>query len=95
VLKDPFGVTVDKDGNVYVTSHKSNRVVVLEPDGRQGRQILSSDDGLKEPSGIYFDKSKAESDGKLICLTRVVLLSSDNFIICIPLCSSYHNNTPL
>jgi DNA-binding beta-propeller fold protein YncE len=58
VLKDPFGVTVDKDGNVYVTSHKSNRVVVLEPDGRQGRQILRTDGGLKHPTGIYFDKSK-------------------------------------
>jgi hypothetical protein len=31
---------------------------VLEPDGKQGRQILSSDDGLKELTGIYFDKSK-------------------------------------
>jgi hypothetical protein len=31
---------------------------VLEPDGRHGRQILISDDGLKEPRGIYFNKSK-------------------------------------
>ena len=58
VLNYPFGVTVDKDGNVYVTSQISNRGVVLEPDGRQGRQILSTDGGLKSPSGIYFDKSK-------------------------------------
>ena len=58
VLNDPRGVTVDNDGNVYVTSCSSSSVVVLEPDGRQGRQILSSDDGLKEPRGIYFDKSK-------------------------------------
>ena len=57
VLKDPRGVTVDNDGNVYVTSCNSNSVVVIEPDGRQGRQILSSD-GLKDPTGIYFDKSK-------------------------------------
>jgi outer membrane protein assembly factor BamB len=58
VLKDPSGVTVDNDGNVYVTTYSSNSVVVIEPDGRQGRQILSSDDGLKEPTGIYLDKSK-------------------------------------
>jgi DNA-binding beta-propeller fold protein YncE len=58
VLYDPTGVTVDNDGNVYVTSDGSNNCVVIEPDGRQGRQILSSDDGLKEPRGIYFDKSK-------------------------------------
>jgi hypothetical protein len=58
VLKDPWGVTVDNNGNVYVTSYNSKSVVVIEPDGRQGRHILSSDDGLKLPTGIYFDTSK-------------------------------------
>ena len=58
VLNDPRGVTVDKNGNVYVTSYSSNKVVVLEPDGRQGRQLNSRSDGLISPTGIYFDKSK-------------------------------------
>jgi DNA-binding beta-propeller fold protein YncE len=58
LLKDPRGVTVDNYDNVYVTSFRSKGVVVLEPDGSQGRQILNSDDGLKDPKGIYFDKSK-------------------------------------
>jgi DNA-binding beta-propeller fold protein YncE len=58
MLKDPRGVTVDNDGNVYVASHSSSSVVVLEPDGRQGRQILSNDYELIAPTGIYFDKSK-------------------------------------
>jgi DNA-binding beta-propeller fold protein YncE len=58
VLKDPRGVTVDNGGNAYVTSWSPNSVVVIEPDGRQGRQMLSSDNGFKEPRGIYFDKSK-------------------------------------
>jgi DNA-binding beta-propeller fold protein YncE len=58
VLKDPHGVTVDNDGNAYVTSYSSNNVVVIEPDGRQGRHILSIDDGLTNPTGISFDKSK-------------------------------------
>jgi DNA-binding beta-propeller fold protein YncE len=58
LLKDPHGVTVDNYDNVYVTSYRSNSVVVLEPDGSQGRQILNSDDGLKLPIGIYFDISK-------------------------------------
>ena len=58
MLNDPRSVTVDNDGNVYVTSYNSSSVVVLEPDGRHGRQILISDDGLKEPRGIYFNKSK-------------------------------------
>ena len=58
VLNDPRGVTVDNDGNAYVTSYSSNSVVVIEPDGRHGRQILSSDNGLKNPTGISFDESK-------------------------------------
>jgi DNA-binding beta-propeller fold protein YncE len=58
VLKDPRGVTVDNNYNVYVTSYSSNQVVVLEPDGRQGRQLISSEDGLNSPTGLYFEKSK-------------------------------------
>jgi DNA-binding beta-propeller fold protein YncE/predicted DNA-binding protein (UPF0278 family) len=58
LLNYPRGVTVDNYDNVYVTSYRSNSVVVLEPDGSQGRQILNRDDGLKYPTGIYFDKSK-------------------------------------
>ena len=58
VLKDPRGLTVDNNSNVYVTSYSSNKVVVLELDGRQGRQLISSEDGLNGPIGLYFDKSK-------------------------------------
>ena len=58
VLNTPRGVTVDTNSNVYVTSRISNKVVVLQPDGRQGRQLISSDDGLDNPTGIYFNKSK-------------------------------------
>ena len=58
VLNDPRGVTVDNNFNVYVTSYSSNKVVVLGPDGRQGRQLISRSDGLISPTGIYVDKSK-------------------------------------
>jgi DNA-binding beta-propeller fold protein YncE len=58
VLNDPRGVTVDNNSNVYVTSYSSNKVVVLEPYGRQVRQLISSEDGLTRPIGLYFDKSK-------------------------------------
>ena len=57
-LERSTGVTVDNNHNAYVTSSISNSLVVLEPDGRQGRQLISSNDGLKYPTGIYFDKSK-------------------------------------
>ena len=57
VLDGPIGVTVDNNFTVYVTSFNSSTVVVVKPDGRQGRQLISSDDGLNRPPGIYFDKS--------------------------------------
>jgi hypothetical protein len=50
-LRDPRGVTGDNNSNVYLTSYSSNKVVVLEPDGRQGRQLISSEDGLNGPTG--------------------------------------------
>jgi len=58
VLNGPQGITVDNKYNVYVTSFTSNNVVVLEPNGRQGRQLISSDDGLEYPIAIYVNKSK-------------------------------------
>ena len=58
VLNGQLCVTVDNNFNVYVTSGKSNQVVVLESDGRQMRQLIGSDDRLDCPTGIYFDKSE-------------------------------------
>ena len=49
---------VDNHFNAYVASFKFHKVVTLEPDGRQGRQLISSDDGLAYSTGIYVDKSK-------------------------------------
>ena len=58
VLKEPRGVTVDNNYNVYVSSFNSSTVVVVEQDGRQGRQLISRNDVLVNPTGIYLDKSK-------------------------------------
>ena len=76
VLDDPWGVTVDNNYNVYVTSHRSHSVVVLEPDGRQGRQLISSDDKLNYPTGIYFNKSK---DSLLVANYRAPAFLYDMF----------------
>ena len=58
VVKDPWGITVDNNYNVYLTSRASHKVGVLEPDGRQGRQLISLDDGLDGPTGICYHQSK-------------------------------------
>ena len=58
VLNDPWGVTVGNNYKVYVTSRTSNSVIVIEPDGRQGRQLINSDEGFEYPIGIYVNKFK-------------------------------------
>jgi hypothetical protein len=57
VLKDPRGVSVDNNYNVYVTSCRSHNVVELTSDGRQGRQLIRSDDRLDCPTAIYFNRA--------------------------------------
>jgi DNA-binding beta-propeller fold protein YncE len=45
VLKHPYGISVDNDGNVYVVGYSTNNVVVMSPDGQHHIQLLSSNDG--------------------------------------------------
>ncbi|CAC5379494.1 unnamed protein product [Mytilus coruscus] len=56
-FKDLCGVTTDNEGNVYVTSYKTDTVVVVSNDGQHHREFLTKSDGLNEPRGIYFDKN--------------------------------------
>jgi hypothetical protein len=57
VLHYPYSISVDNDGNVYVVGYDSNNVVVISPDGRRHRQLLSSNDGLKKPRVLEYERS--------------------------------------
>ena len=57
VLRRPYGISVDKDGNVYVVGHDSNNMVVISSDGQRHRQLLSNKDGLVNPTGLDYDRS--------------------------------------
>jgi DNA-binding beta-propeller fold protein YncE len=57
VLPFPRGISVDNDGNVYVVGYISSNVVVISPDGKHHRQLLSSMDGLSCPIVLDYDKS--------------------------------------
>jgi WD40 repeat protein len=57
VLKYPRGITVDNDGNVYVTGRDSNNVVVISPDRQRHKQLLSSKDGLVQPHVLDYERS--------------------------------------
>ena len=57
VLQRPYGISVDNDGNVYVVGHSSNNVVVISPNGQRLRELLSSKDGLLNPTALDYDLS--------------------------------------
>jgi DNA-binding beta-propeller fold protein YncE len=57
ILKGPWGISVDNDGNVYVVGFNSNNVVVISHDGQCHRKLLSSKDGLSLSCVLDYDKS--------------------------------------
>ncbi|CAG2191500.1 TRIM2_3 [Mytilus edulis] len=52
-LQYPQGISVDSNGNVYVVSRDTHSVVIISPDGKRCRTILSSRDGLKPTSSKF------------------------------------------
>ena len=57
VLQDPYGISIDNDGNVYVVGCITNNVMVISPDGQHHRQLLASKDGLSYPIVLDYDIS--------------------------------------
>ncbi|CAG2245250.1 unnamed protein product [Mytilus edulis] len=57
-FQDLTSVTTDNDKNVYVTSYKTNTVIVISDDGKHHKELLTKSDGLDWPRGIYFDKKE-------------------------------------
>ncbi|CAC5416844.1 unnamed protein product [Mytilus coruscus] len=70
VLKDPSGIDIDNDGNVYVVGTVSHNVVVITPDGKRHREVLTASDGLYCPTSLHYSEQKnqlliANSNNKL------------------------------
>lgn len=57
VLKSPFGISVDHDGNVFVVGRLTHNVVVIYPNGQHYRQLLVRIDELSFPTVLHFDTS--------------------------------------
>ncbi|CAG2248363.1 unnamed protein product [Mytilus edulis] len=57
VLRNPLGISVDGDGNVYVVGRNTNNVIVISPNGQNIRELLTSKNGLKSPIAIHVDRS--------------------------------------
>jgi DNA-binding beta-propeller fold protein YncE len=67
VLREPLGIALDKNGNVYVAGNKTNNVVVLSPDGKNCRAILTRRDGLNKPYSLRINIDRSEL---LVCNRR-------------------------
>ena len=57
VLRQPTGVAVDNNCNIYVTSCNYNKIIVLSQDGKQWRQLLDQNDGMSGPYAIFIEKT--------------------------------------
>ena len=60
VLREPKGIALDKNTNVYVAGYKTNNVVVLSPDGTNCTQILTKSDGLNGPFLLIINFERNE-----------------------------------
>ena len=60
VLREPVGIALDKNRNVYVAGKGSNNVVELSPDGKNCRQILTQSDGLDGPCSLRIKLHRSE-----------------------------------
>jgi hypothetical protein len=56
VLKTPRSITVDDYGNVYVIDANPVNVIVISPDGKEHRQLLSKADRLENPRSLHYDR---------------------------------------
>jgi DNA-binding beta-propeller fold protein YncE len=56
VLKDPRSIAVDDYGNVYVAGANSTNVIVISPDGKEHRTLLSKADLHDKPRALHYDR---------------------------------------
>jgi sugar lactone lactonase YvrE len=57
VLRQPIGVAIDNNCNIYATSGYYKKVIVLSPNGKQWRQLLDQNEGMSCPYGISIDRT--------------------------------------
>ncbi|XP_071162053.1 tripartite motif-containing protein 2-like [Mytilus edulis] len=62
----PRGLTLDKYGFVYIASAGNNSILVVSPDGKICKTILSDADGIKHPDALYINRE-----------TGLMIVSSD------------------
>ncbi|VDI78330.1 Hypothetical predicted protein [Mytilus galloprovincialis] len=66
-LSFPRGLALDKDGFIYIACKEENCIVVVSPDGKTCKTILSEADGILDPYAIDINRE-----------TGMMLVSSEN-----------------
>ena len=64
IIRKPIGIALDKNRNIYVAGNETNNVVVLSPDGKNCREIVTKSDGLYEPWSLRIN---IDRDELLVC----------------------------
>ena len=60
VLNAPSSITVDDYGHVYVVGANPVNVIVISPDGKEHRQLLSKADRLDNPRALHYDRQNRQ-----------------------------------
>lgn len=68
LLRQPYGITIDDQMNIYVLGYTSNNLIVLSRDGKTFRQLLGKADGLLRPTAIHYDTNNKQ----LILVARFI-----------------------
>ncbi|XP_076099800.1 uncharacterized protein LOC143069178 [Mytilus galloprovincialis] len=55
-IGEPRGLALDKNSFVYIASSVNNSIVVVSPDGKTSKTILSDADGIKQPYAIDINR---------------------------------------
>ncbi|XP_052079062.1 uncharacterized protein LOC127717465 [Mytilus californianus] len=56
--KDMYGLATDSKGNVYVANSDGDGILIVSPDGRQYKDILTSFDSFDSPISLDFDRKE-------------------------------------
>ncbi|XP_021359302.1 uncharacterized protein LOC110454221 [Mizuhopecten yessoensis] len=59
-LRDPIGIGLDRDNNVYVCGLDSGNVYIVSPDGSRGKALVPSLSSITNPYGIIVHPTKQE-----------------------------------
>ncbi|XP_063426403.1 uncharacterized protein LOC134710127 [Mytilus trossulus] len=55
-IAKPAGITLDMNGFVYIVSNENESIVVVSPDGKTCKKILSEADGIDDPWAIDINR---------------------------------------